>query len=892
MPAQPSTYYPGPLSPQQLNADLYSFNGTGYGANGLLFHAHKPLMHEQVTSSKSLTVSAAGTWSLFEGTNTFAFNMVDTGALFGLGGEYPGPFAVYHFVPQAVAASGIAFQPGPSAPIAGSVTASPKGAGGAYLVSHFATANAATSTPAACGSGLYMTPGIGTGIFQAQGGMQAHSTQSAGSSYYLDIINAGGGASGSSANAVAFQQLTTMFLPQANGYTVNWSVRLSGASAATTDVNNFALTLNGATIATSTNSTALTTTVQTPVTSVNSAGVFLGVTVGNSAPTSGVIYTASLYGPALPTIGNGYTWQPGGLFADASSVSETMPANSTDTAGFTPRHTWIWEGVTQQGTLVTANANPYVANGNLAGWTTFHGSMSAVTPPPGVPPQPSGILFTSDGTSAFPHAIGGPFSCTAGTQYQVTTNLYMPGTYHGDLQIDWYDSTNTYLSTTSIATKPSIPTAAWTPVTFWTTAPTNAVKGLPGTGLNSNGGGNVPATQSTYIAGLAVVGPVPAPQVTWNGAMTSAIMNGPTGSQQALALLNNPPTLRAAQGLTTSIPNNSATAVTFSNAPYINPGIDSYNAYNTATGVYTAPLNGYYLAMATMPFTNNSTGVRYAGFSVNAGGTVTTYQGPAYSAVTAANATSACAFRVLDLHANDTISATAFQNSGGALALSAQSPGLLSRFGLMYLCPYTNAGVLAFTPPNTAFHWFAGIPPAQLAAFLNQHLGNDINFLLNKPMFSGYQASAQTGFVNGTWNTVTIDTITGLLHGSGGDNYGGWNASLNAYVARQPGWYLVLSEVYASLPTLATGYVAAGIKCSSSGGIVPTTSPDQYQTVFFPQTSGPVSGAAAVGCYFLNAGEYVQPMIKATGWTAGTWGTAVGTSPSVNSQFTVIWVAE
>jgi hypothetical protein len=262
--------------------------------------------------------------------------------------------------------------------------------------------------------------------------------------------------------------------------------------------------------------------------------------------------------------------------------------------------------------------------------------------------------------------------------------------------------------------------------------------------------------------------------------------------------------------------------------------------------------------------------------------------------VTAAAPTSASAFRVLDLKANDTITPVAYQSSGGSLALTNGAPGYSTRFGLMYLCPYSTGGVNAFTPPVASFHWFAGIPPQVLTAFLNAHLGNDLNFLVNRPYFTGYQTTAQTGLVNGQWSVVTIDTVTGLLHGNMGDNYAGWNTSLNAYVAQQPGWYMVFSEVYAALPSGTSGYLAAGIKCNSSGGIIPTTSPDQYQTVFFPQTSGPAPGAAAVGCYYLNVGEYVQPMIKASGW-GGNYSTSVTGTPSTNSvhsQFTVMWVAE
>jgi hypothetical protein len=404
---------------------------------------------------------------------------------------------------------------------------------------------------------------------------------------------------------------------------------------------------------------------------------------------------------------------------------------------------------------------------------------------------------------------------------------------------------------------------------------------------------NIPSTQSTYIAGVAVVSQSPPqPQVTWSGALTSTLMNGLTGPNQALTFLNNPPAMRLAQGLVTSIPNTVATPVTFPTSAWVSPGIDSYNAYNTATGAYVAPVNGLYLAFSCFPFTANTTGSRYAGFQVGTTAGTTAFQGPAYSAVTATSApTSVNAFRVLDLHANDTVTPAVYQSSGGSLALTDGLPGYVSRFGMLYLCPYSAGGVNSATPPVTSFHWYAGIPPSSLPGYLNEHLGNDLSFLVHRPYFTGYQATAQTGLANGSWNAVTIDTPGGIVHGSVGDNYGGWNAAQNAYVAQQPGWYLVMAEVYAALPSAATGFIYAGIKVPTSGGITPTSSPDQYQTMFFPQTSGPYPGAAAIGVYFLAQGESVQAMIKCAGW-GGSYGTAVSSNPQVNSQLSCLWIAE
>lgn len=1004
MPQQPSTFYSGPLSPQQLNLDLYSWNGTGFGSNGILFHSHRPFIFEALNQSRAMTVSTGGTWSVIGGAGTTAFNIIDTGVLFGLGSDGPGNSGDYMFVSNALATSGTGLQPGAVAsvqtvPTAGLVgqpnTNQPifaSGCGGYYLAAHFVTAQTATTTPAATGAGLYFSPGF-TEVFQAQGGIQPHTLGTQGCAYYLDLVNTGGGSWGLLPSPVAKQQINTMFLPQGNGWVANWAVEiLSTASSA--DVNNFYLMLGTATLATSVNVGVIGTYVQTPAT-INSPfpGNFLSVTAGSTTPTSATTYGAEIYGSGLPnapfpSIGNAYTWQPAAMYADASNTSTSAPFNPGDTAGFTPRAAWVWAGVSYQGTLVTGNQNPYAADGNLAGWTGISASLTAAVPPGTPPPQPSGVLvapsgatpsgasggpsginsqwsFTVSGANAGSVSVNGvlygpnqyftvsqgqgavmnagdlftdtnnagvvftiiaiglppafgfvnvafypsagtnvanpdvithtamarttapPFPAVAGTQYQVSSTFFPNGAWTAQTGVNWFNTAGSGL-TAGLGSSRTLTTAQWAPVTSWLTAPTAAASGVPYAAiLNTTASATITTTQTTYLAGITATGQVPAPQVTWTTPITSSLMNGVSGPQQALALLNNPPLLRVAQGLTNSISNSAATTVNFFTTAAVN---DSYSAYTPSTGKYIAPLNGIYLSFATFPFTANSTGTRYAGFQVTSGGVTTNMQGPAYSAVgSAAGVTSASAFRVLDLNANDTVIPTCYQNSGGALGLSAGGPGYQSRFGMLYLCPFSS-GVKSFTPPLTSFHWFAGAAASDLPGFLAQHLGNDLNFLVSRPYFTGRQTVAQSGLVNGSWNPVTI-TPGGMIHGSNGDNYAGWSAAGGFYAAPQPGWYLVMAEVYATLPSALTGFISAGIKCSTSGGIAPSTSPDQYQTMFFPQSTAgtPVPGAAAIGCYYLNAGESVQPMIRCSAW-GGSFGTFI--SATVASQFTCLWIAE
>lgn len=893
MPTVPSYWHPGPLSPQQLNADLYSYNGTGYGGNGILFHSHRVLLHESMSQSALFTVSPNGTWNGFPGASTTAFSIIDTAALFGVGSDNPGGFALYQFIPQALGASGVGYTPGFTSPVAAStVPAIPQGAGGNYLVSHFATGQTAATTPAAIGAGMYYTPGLpGEEDFISTGAIQAHSTALQGCAPLIDLINAGGSVAGTVASPLAHQPIATTYLAQGE-WDPAWTVSISGTASAS-DVNNFSLVLGITTIATSTNAGTIGTFAQ----GIHGAAVtvatgqYLSVTAGAVTPTSAATYAATIFGQNMPLIGNGNTFQPAGLYADASATTEQIPTNPADTAGFTPRHTWIWAAVAYQGIMVTANSNPYTPNGNLSGWQPLGGSITAVTPPGNPPPVPSGVLLTPDGATSQTITYAGSLSVTPGTQYQVTANFFPAGSSTVITGLSWYNTGGGLLS--SVSATQAATANSWTAVTCWGTAPAGAVTAQPWGGLTSSG--VMPGTQTTYIAGIAVPGQVPSPQASWSGGLTSALMNGPSGPRQALALLNNPPVMRQGHFTAPTIPNATNTVVYFNpDAPVLEiPVIDTYSAYNATLGAYIAPLAGLYLAFTTMPFTGNTTGIRRAGFQVTAsGGGVTTLNGPAYSAVSNANiATSAVAVRVLDLNANDAVAPLCYQSSGGGLALSTQNPpGYQPHFGMMYLCPYSSGGVQAFTPPLTSFHWYAGLPAGDLLAYLDEHLGNDLNFLVNRPYFTGYQATAQSGLPGNAWSAVTIDTPAGLIHGNPGDNYGGWNSSTYMYVAQQPGWYLVIAEVYATIPSAATGYLAAGISCPSSGGVNPTASPDQYQTVFFPVTSGSLyPGAFAMGMYYLAQNESVQPMIKASNW-GGSYGTAVSTQ--TRSQFTCIWMAE
>lgn len=103
---------------------------------------------------------------------------------------------------------------------------------------------------------------------------------------------------------------------------------------------------------------------------------------------------------------------------------------------------------------------------------------------------------------------------------------------------------------------------------------------------------------------------------------------------------------------------------------------------NTSTGIFTVPISGLYEITVTNTFNSNSTGSRY--ITTNQSGSVSaSYRGPTMQATTTgATGTFNCSrFKCL---AGDQLNAQVFQNSGGALSLSAsvtQNYILIKRIG-------------------------------------------------------------------------------------------------------------------------------------------------------------------------------------------------------------------
>ena len=92
MPIAPSTYVSGPVSPQQVNSDLYGIPGQ---PSGVRFHATRPLLSEMVI--KGGTAYAALSEQTVAGKGLAAYTVVDTTALAGTGADQPGTYSTFTF---------------------------------------------------------------------------------------------------------------------------------------------------------------------------------------------------------------------------------------------------------------------------------------------------------------------------------------------------------------------------------------------------------------------------------------------------------------------------------------------------------------------------------------------------------------------------------------------------------------------------------------------------------------------------------------------------------------------------------------------------------------------------------------------------------------------------
>lgn len=421
----------------------------------------------------------------------------------------------------------------------------------------------------------------------------------------------------------------------------------------------------------------------------------------------------------------------------------------------------------------------------------------------------------------------------------------------------------------------------------------NSTKGVIASNTAPNSVGQTPRFEQIWMTtnqgthGTVSTIPGTIANFTTTTSITNTLLNN--SIQQSLTLLNYPPSLQVTAGLSQTIPTSTVTKVQYGSAQTL----DNYLGWSGTNHQYIVPLTGVYFCHSNIVFGIGATsGTFQCGFTVNG----TNYNGPNYPAANTNGKiqTATAVTRMLDLNAGDTISTFAFNTESGGVSLSNV---YYSRMVVCWMASITNSGLTYTAPDVTGFLWQAGTSPGtasgQLVPLFNSKIANDLNFLVQRPYLLSYQATAQTSLANTQWTPATMDTVKGLVHGSQGDNYGGWSSANHNYVAQVSGWYLAVSEV--SISTTSTsataGTLVAGIYCPVSGGhTAPSFAqgpPDWYQEMVPAQSGGP-SAATSVGMYYLLAGETIQPQIQ---WinASGTFNTSV---TSFNSTFSLVWLAE
>ena len=371
--------------------------------------------------------------------------------------------------------------------------------------------------------------------------------------------------------------------------------------------------------------------------------------------------------------------------------------------------------------------------------------------------------------------------------------------------------------------------------------------------------------------------------------MVTVNLNGNTGPGGVLNFLSNPPAFRISQEAATSCGSGTITAVPFTG---ITPTVDSYSGWSTASATYAVQRTGLYLAHGLTCFSANATGARMAAFAITPSGSAsaTYYWGPP-AAGTAVLGTHTGKTQILDLAAGDTIGLAGYQTSGGSLNLSTASQ---TRFLLAWLGELgTPAGT--WSPPDTTFRWQSGTKPTSdggnLTEQFQQHLGNDLGFLVNRPYFTGYQNVAQSSVAANAYTTLVLNKASGYIHGGSGDNYTGWSSGSNTYTAQAAGWYLFCCESFTSAPAITGCPVITAALIATSGGVTPSQSPDVYQQNVAPTTFG--GGAAALGVAYLDVGETIAFQVQGAGFTAA-YQTIVGLRSGgyTNSHAEICWLSE
>jgi hypothetical protein len=157
------------------------------------------------------------------------------------------------------------------------------------------------------------------------------------------------------------------------------------------------------------------------------------------------------------------------------------------------------------------------------------------------------------------------------------------------------------------------------------------------------------------------------------------------------------------------------------------------------------------------------------------------------------------------------------------------------------------------------------------AALWNANVYNGLTYLLNRPLFTGYQTTAQS-VTNTAWTSLNIDT-------EDLDGYGGHSNTVNPsrYTPTVPGTYLLIGTV--GFASNATGYRCA--RLCLNGSLIKGTG------VQLPATTG-IWGATTLGFVVCNG---TTDYLELQGWQSS--GAALNTNPNAESSpaFRALWIS-
>ena len=381
---------------------------------------------------------------------------------------------------------------------------------------------------------------------------------------------------------------------------------------------------------------------------------------------------------------------------------------------------------------------------------------------------------------------------------------------------------------------------------------------------------------SVYPGNGSQTGSTPAPRTTWSSgspSITAALMNGATGIRQLMRQLNMPPLLRVTGATVVSVPTgfSAGTAVPLGSATY-----DTYGGWSNSTDTYTVPVSGLYLLAGFVPYNSIGSTSTRTGVLING----SSFWGPKVQSNTA-SLTAAGKVGIFDLTAGDTIQLVTEQNSGSTQNGSNGGSSLLVALFLGAL----GAPSPLPSPPDVTYSWQAGTPGSAMPALMTSHTANDLNFLNQRPFLLSQQVTTASTYTAGVNFQVNMDNITGMMHGSAGDPYSGWDSTNKRYVAPCNGWYLAVQETFFALPNDTTGVAVAKFRTSQPGN----AATDSYQAnTMAPGANG---GASALGYYYLRAGDWIAPWATQSAGTTGL-STSLSGSGSANSHFEVVWISE